>query len=67
MGDLLRWSVREALVSSKTSLNRPTFGPALKGPFREVGGLGSKYIINLVSIQATIPISVVTSTITRGL
>ena len=26
---------------SKTSLNRPTIGPSLTGPFREVIGLGS--------------------------
>ena len=26
---------------SKTSLNRPTMGPTLSSPFREVGGLGS--------------------------
>ena len=26
---------------SKTSLNRPTMGPTLIGPFREVVGLGS--------------------------
>ena len=28
-------------IYSKTSLNRPTMGPTLAGPFREVIGLGS--------------------------
>ena len=39
MVGLWRWSVREVLLYSKTSLNPPTTGPTLNGPFSEVVGL----------------------------
>ena len=33
--------IREVLLYNKTSLNRPTMGLILTGPFREVNGLRS--------------------------
>ena len=35
-------------IYSKTSLNRPTMGPTLNGPFRKLVGLGSLNIITMV-------------------
>ena len=35
-------------IFSKTSVNRPTMGPTLNGPLREVVGLGSLNIITIV-------------------
>ena len=32
----------------KASLNRPTMGPTLNGPFRQVVGLGSSKLITMV-------------------
>ena len=42
--DLWRWSVREVLLYSKTSINRPTMGPTFSGRFREMIGLGSSNV-----------------------
>ena len=35
----------------KTSLNRPTMGPTLKGPLMEVGGLGSYNIVTMDCLE----------------
>ena len=39
------------IVYSQTFLNRPTVGPTLNGPFREIIGIGNYNIITLLYRQ----------------
>ena len=42
------WPVKDVLLNSISSLNRPQMGPTLNAPFKEVVGPRSQNIITMV-------------------